>query len=416
MSGIFACPECGQELSVEDSSPGREVQCEGCSTWVEVPFLPRGGGWKRRRRVSEAFPWRDSKLLRGAIVFATVVLLGLAATKMIGGKVRSDKERVLAELLASADEAESTRRYDVALRELEGALAQARAIESKGSGRMIDLETRRDRVSLLEAEVRLAAVDALDPDHAVGESLTIAERAKHDPALAPLAGTIEAQLDESRKRQAEADLRTAARALKSGKDVEAFLAAQRLHDRAGRLPEIDSRRFRDQAQAVIEAAVGHSGVALPPVTGSFVAGSTDAYTETLERHRVEVLKARGYLSQPRRPSPWASLWDEKAPYRLAVHVLETQEGYYLQSRNRTTQIDGTWELTHGDIVVWKTRIATQTRMPLPDLPAYAAGHIATSDKHNPVTERRLHKDALDQFVEQSVKKLQSLPTLEKAAR
>ena len=181
MSGVFACPECGQELDVEGYSPGREVQCEECLTWVEVPFLRRNSGWKDGRRSTRRSPWLESKTLRGAIVFAAVALLGLAATQMIGGRVRSDKEQVLAELLRSTDEAEASKRFDVALREIEGALAQARSIDPKGSERLVELKCRRDRLSLQEAEARLDEVETLDPDHAVGESLTIAERARHDP-------------------------------------------------------------------------------------------------------------------------------------------------------------------------------------------------------------------------------------------
>ena len=414
MSDVFACPECGRELEIEGLSAGREVQCEGCSTWVEVPFLPRATGWKRGRRPPRRSPWA-SKTLRGAIVFASVVLMGLMATKMIGGRVRSGNERVLAELMASADEAESSRRYDIAFREIAGAVAHARTFEPEGSERLAELERRRDRVSLLEVKSRLAAVDALDPDHAVVESLELAERSRRDRALAPLAGAIEARLAGSRSRQAEADHELARRAFDGGHDPEAVAAAERLHDRAGHLAEPDARRFRDAAEALIEAAVARSGVALPPVTGRFSAGSAEAYAATLERHRVESLRLKGYLPQPRR-SPWSGLWDEKAPFRETVQVVETREGLYLQSKNRTTQVDGTFELFHGGRPAWKARVVARTREPLLGLPAYLAGHLATSDKHDPEAERRFHDDALAQFVEQAAKNLRGLPSRETAMR
>ncbi len=138
MSDVFACPECGQELELEGFTPGRQIQCEVCSTWVEVPYFPRATEWKRGVRFRERPPW-EAKLLRGAIVFAVVVLLGLTASRMIGGRVRSGKERVLAELIASADQAVAERRYDVALREIEGAVAQARTFEPEGSERLAEL-------------------------------------------------------------------------------------------------------------------------------------------------------------------------------------------------------------------------------------------------------------------------------------
>jgi hypothetical protein len=383
-------------------------------TWVEVPFFPRGAGWKRDHPPRDHAPW-ESKLLRGAILFAAIVLVGLMAGRMIDGRVRSGKERVLAELVASADEAFAARRYDVALREIEGAVAQARTFESEGSERLADLLKRRDETSLREAEARLSAVESLDPDRAVGESLTLHARAARDPALAPLADAIDARLDESRRRQARVDLDLARKELDAGRDSEAFAAAERLHARAEKLPEPDAGKFRDDARAVLEAAVGRSGVALPPVTGKFAAGSAEGYTMALERPRVESLRSRGYLPQPRK-SAWASLWDEKAPYREAIQVAETQDAYYLQSKNRTTQVDGTFELFHGDRSAWRTRVVARTRVPLPDLPAYLAGHLGTAGRRDPEVERRLQHDALAQFVEQSARNLRGLPAREASAR
>jgi hypothetical protein len=414
MAGVFACPECGLELGVEGLSPGREVQCEGCSTWVEVPFLPRASAPKRGQRPTPRSPWA-SKTLQGAISFAAVVLMVLITIQMIGGRVRSDKERVLAELVASADQAESSRRYDVALREIEAALSHARSFERKDSWRLLELESRRDRISLLEAKARLAGIEALDPDSAVGEALTLAAKAREDPALAPLATKIEYRLAAARTCQAEVDLGLARRAFDSCKDAEAFAFADRLYTRAKDLPEPDSRRYIDEAEALLEAVVGRSGVTLPPVAGRFVAGSAEDYASSLDRLRAESLKAKGYLPQPRQ-SPWASLWDEKAPFVQKVEVAENQDGLYLQSKHRTTLIDGTFELLRKDQVVWTTRLIGRTRSPLPNLPAYLAGHLATSDKRNPDVEKMLQADALVQFAELAARNLRGLPTREAATR
>ena len=414
MTGVFACPECGLELWVEGTSPGREVQCEGCSTWVEVPFLPRAGAAKFTRRGARRSPWA-SRTLRGAVAFAALVLIALTATRMIGGRVRTDRERVLAELVASADRAEASRRYDVALREAEAALAHARSFEREGSSRLAELADRRDRASLREATARLAAVEALHPDAAVGESLTLAARARHDPALAPLAGAIDDRLAASRRRQAEADLALARLAFDEGRDADAFAIADRLHARARDLPEADSLRYRDQAEALLVAAVGRSGVTLPPAYGRFVAGSVEGYAAVLDRLRADSVKARGYLPQPGR-SPWSGLWDEKAPFVQAVEIAESQDEFYLQSKNRTTFIDGTFELFHEGRSAWKIRVVGRTRAPLPNLPAYLAGHLATADRRDPDAEKRLHADALAQFAEQAARNLRALPGREAAAR
>ena len=416
MTGVFACPECGLELPIAGLSPGREVQCASCSTWVEVPFLPRAGPPKRDRgrgRASRS-PWA-SKTLIGAVAFAGLALLGLVASRMIGGRVQSDRERVLTELVASADGAEAAKRYDAALREAEAALAQARTFEREGSGRLAELIERRDRVSRLEAKSRLGALDGLDPDRAVGEALTLRERSRRDRALEPLDVEIEGRLAKARARRVEAELSAARRALEEGRDADAVASAIRLHDHAGDLAEAESRPFRDEAEAVLRAAVGRSGVALPPVDGRFAVGSASAYDSALDPFRLEAFRSRGYLPQPRR-SPWSALWDEVAPFALALEVAEAQDEIYLQSKNRSTVIDATVSLRRGEATLWKSRIVARTRAPLPDLPAYLAGRLATAGRRDPDIERRLHADAFAQFVEQAARGLRSLPNRQAAAK
>jgi hypothetical protein len=414
MAGVFACPECGQELAVEGFSPGREILCDGCSTWVEVPYLPRAGGSRPARRGSPRSAW-DSPLLKGAILFAVVAMGGLFATKLIGGRVRSSQEKVLTELVASAQEAETAHHYDVASREIESALAQARLMGLEHSPRLEELEEHRDRIAIREVEFRLANLDSLDIDQAVGEALTLSEKAGKNPALDSLVTSIEAKLAALRLLQANRDLATARQALDQGREADAFTAAARLHDRAGDLSRTDASRFAGEARTILETAVGRKGVALPAVVGRFVAGSADTYTKILDRPRAEILRVRGFLPQPR-TSPWASLWEEKAPFHATVEVIETQEQFYLQSKNRTTQVDGTFELYRGDRLVWKNRIIARTREPLPDLPAILGGHLGTADKRNPETERRLHDDAMKQFVDLANRNFRAIPTREAALK
>ena len=410
MTEVFACPECGLELTVAGVSPGLEVQCESCSTWVEVPYLPRTISPRRGHQSARRSPWA-SKALGGAIVFAFLALVGLIAMRMIGGRVRSDRERVLAELVASADRAERGRQPDQALREIEGALAHARTFEREGSTRLDELTDRRDRIALLEARSRLAGVEALDPEAAVGESLILADRARRDPALAPVADEVEAALASSRSRRAESDLNLARQALESGNDSDAATLAIRLHDHARDLQDTDSRRYRDAAEVVIETAVSRSGVTLPAVEGRFSVGSPEGYASRLDRIRDEALKAKGYLPQPHGKSPWAKVWDEKAPFVQSIQLTESQDGLYLQSKNRTTSIDGTLELFQGDQLAWKARVIGRTRSPLLGLPAYLAGHLATAGRRDPDVEKRLHADAFDQFVEQAARNLRGLPAM-----
>ncbi len=408
MAGVFACPECGQELAVEGVSPGREVLCDACSTWVEVPYLPRLGDSRLSRRVPRRSPW-DSPLLKGAIAFAVVALLALAASRLIDGQVRSSQKRVLDVLLTSVDQAEADRRYDVALREIESALAQARSMGREGVDRLDQLTQRRDRIVVREVEFRLDQIDGLDPDQAIGEALTLAKKADENPtALESLAGTIETKLAGLRLRRVEADRTAARQAFEAERDVEAFAAAERMHDHAAELTRPDASTLQAEARSILQATVARNGVALPPVVGRFVAGSADNYTKVLDRSRSEILRIKGYLPEPRE-SAWSSLWSESAPFRATIEVVETQEEFYLQSRNRTTQVDGTFEFLMGDRVIWKNRALARTRVPLPDLPALLGGHVATADKRNPETERTLHADAMKQFVEQASKIFKGIP-------
>ncbi len=417
MGGIFACPECGRALAVGGLTPGREVRCPACSTRVEVPYLPRAAGWKRGRRGRgrKRPAWWDSKLLRAAVAFAVVALVGLAAGRMIGARARSDRERVLNELIASADEAEALGRLDAALYQSEAALAHVRATGRDGSGRLPDLLARRDRASAREARARLEAVDALDPDRAVGESSTLARRARADRALAPMVDAIGAAVERSRRRQVVKDRDAARRALDAGDAPGAFAAAERLHDRAGQLAEAEAVRARDEARGLLESVVGRFGVALPPASGRFLAGSAEAYDAALDRPLGEGLRLHGFLVQPRR-SPWRGLWDERAPFRATIEVAEDQDEYYLQSRNRTTQIEGGLKLEHRGRTIWQSRVVARTRAPLPDLPAYLAGHLATSNRRDPEVERRLHADALAVFVDLAARNLRGLPRWESAAK
>jgi hypothetical protein len=414
MAGIFACPECGRKLAVEGLSPGREILCDACSTWVEVPYLPRAGESRRNRQVAPRSPW-NSLLLKGAIGFTVVVLLALIAGRMIGGQVRSGQEKVLAELIDAAEKAEADHRFGDAFREIVSAISHARTMKLEGLARFDELKEHRDRIIVLDVKERLAALETLGPDEAVGEAKTLAELASKQPALADLSETIDVRLASLRLCQAEGDLKRARKAFDEGRDAEAFATAERLHDRSGDLSRSDALRFQGEALSILEEAVARKGVALPPVVGKFVAGSAEAYTKALDRARIEVLRTKGYLPEPRQ-SAWIALWDEKAPFRATVVVVETQDNYYLQSKSRTTQIDATFEMLRDDRVIWKNRFIARTREPLPNLPALLGGHLATSDKHNPETERLLHDDAMKQFLELAGKILRGIPARETAIR
>jgi hypothetical protein len=338
----------------------------------------------------------------------SLAIVGLATTQTIRARARSDRERVLNQLVESAERAEREGRAGEALYEVEAALSQARTLESLDPTRLTDLLERRDRISSREARIRLAGIDHLTPDQAVGEAMTLDARAELDRALEPLASEIASKLRSSRIRQARADEAAARWALEHGKPAEAFQLAARLHERASSLDGSDSRSFQETATTLIETIVAKYGVALPTPTGRFLVGSAEAYEISLERPWTDTLRAHGYLVSPRN-SPWRPVWDEHAPFRATTSLVETQDGFYYQSKNRTTQVDAILELTREGQSIWQTRVVARTRVPLPDLPAYLAGHLATASKRDPDIEKRLQADAVALFVEQAAFKLKAIP-------
>ena len=274
-------------------------------------------------------------------------------------------------------------------------------MDPKGSTRLSELIRRRDLASIRDARARLGALEALDPDRAVGEALILAGKARSDRALAPMAGEIAAKVEAARLRQATADLDAARRSLESGDGAGAFAAAGRAHDRSGQLGDSDARRLRDEAEGLIEAVVARLGVILD--------GPADAPETPLTRPLIDALTKRGFAVQPRR-SIWRSLWDEHAPIRASARLVEVQDEFYLQSKNRITKADGFFEVTYRGQTAWKARVAARTRAPLPDLPAYLAGHLATAPRQDPDIERRLQADARAVLAEQAAKILRGIPS------
>ena len=323
----------------------------------------------------------------------------------IEATARSDRERVLRQLIAASEAAEAAHNPGAAFREIEAAVTQARKIDPDGSTRLDALIRRRDQADRAEVEARLATLDKLAVDQRVGEALILADRSKRDPALAPLGEAIMAKVEEATARQAEADRDRARVALNEGRGVEAFRLAARSHDRAGRLANRpDADRLQGEAKALIVAAVERSGV-LMPVGAEPKSGTIDAFILPIW---AEALANRGYLPPPK-GTPWGEVWTSHAPYSASSKLDESTEGLYLQSKNRMTRIDGQFALTLRGQTHWQTRIFAQTRAPLPDLPAYVSGRLATADHRDADTERRLRDDARAAFRIQADRNFRGIP-------
>ena len=125
MSETFACPECGGEVELLGAAPGREVQCAHCASWLEVPYLPRGGVWTRARFRRSHAAWVIPAAWAGVAVLALLVAV-VAWSKVSTSRSHAARDATLESLLASADAAEKARRPDRALSEIEAALALLR--------------------------------------------------------------------------------------------------------------------------------------------------------------------------------------------------------------------------------------------------------------------------------------------------
>src|SRR4051794_38328163 len=101
MTGSFACPECGDEVEVHGATPGREVQCARCATWVEVPYLPRRGVWTRPRFRRRRPPWMIRAAWAAVAVLAVIVAV-VAGTTVAASRGRAARDATVDGLVAAA--------------------------------------------------------------------------------------------------------------------------------------------------------------------------------------------------------------------------------------------------------------------------------------------------------------------------
>lgn len=404
MVGAFACPECGQEVDAEGLAPGRLVRCGGCATWVEIPFLPRAAPARRWRHARARPPWERKALKLGLVAFGVAVAVA-AAAQVAGNRFRAGRERVLDTLIAAADAADAAREPGRALVEIEAAVARAEATHSP---RLAALRERRDAASARDASARLTALGTLDPARAVGEALTLRDRARTDPALASLADAVAGAVDAQRLRDAEARLAGARAASAAGRDADAFARAEQLHDRAGALPAADAARFRREAEALIASAVGRAGVAIPAVSGRFLRGSADGYNARVDPVWAAALAPKGYLPQPRR-SAWRKAWDDHAPFRATFEVAETPGSADLQSGGQTTAIDAALRFEHRGGAAWQDRVVVTGNEIAPQLNAFGGARAASGGRPDPAVAARLHDEAVKRLLGRVAPKLAGIP-------
>ena len=407
MDGTFACPECGAEVVVSGVSPGRQVRCTGCSTLVEVPFLPRDGGWTRPRFRKRRPAW----LIRvgwATVGLGAILVAIVAAGRIAGEKARARRNADLREIVRAADEAEAAGRPGRALSEVEAAIRFLERLGPEGNARRAALAGRRDELSVREARARLAASTTREPAEAVGDLLGLQARIARDRALEPLATTISAAIESARIRQADGLLAGSRTAIAAGRSGDGLAAIGRAMEIAERREAAASRRVAAEAEAIAAPVLAEIGVVVHQGPGTYSLGNARAYDDAIVPTFDEALRARGFA--PRPPSgPARAVWDRHAVYRLEFAVVELQEALYLQSKSRLSEIRATLSLTKRGAVVWSGRASGRTEVPLPGLSAYVAGRLAVSEVRDPETERRLYDDARRTALGQVANQARGLP-------
>ncbi|MDR3637241.1 MAG: hypothetical protein P4L84_25780 [Isosphaeraceae bacterium] len=407
MDGVFACPKCGYELKSKGLLAGRQVRCDWCESWIEVPFLPRVPHPHRKRRGTR----RSARWLFAswsAISVLALVILGIAASKWMHAHTNLIHEQRISGLLQSAGEDEKAGRLGDAVAELEAALALLRTFEPASSPRIEELSTRRDALIRVEVRAQLAAIEGAPPDEVVGQCITLLTRVSEQPALAEFGETIRERLQSAALRSASDDLAAARDHFEAGRSAEAFRRCEHLARIAEHIDGHPQRQVKDDARAIVTRIAELGGVVIEPVTGQFTFGTPASYTTVLRPLLVDVLLQHGYLTCPD-TSPWRSVWETAAPFRVTVEVNEQLSEDYLQSRNRISQLGAKVALRQRETTLWEQLATARTQVPVPKIPAYQAARIGFGDAPVPEYERILYKNAREIVLERFGGAVNTLP-------
>lgn len=364
MPATFGCPECGEPITLPENPSGRQVRCAECLTLVEIPYFTRSR--PRRRRRTTGWAWV-------AIAFGLAVIVAVGTFLLVRSRLRVERLSVFEREVESARREEASGQFEAARSAVEQALAAAGTLGIVGPDRIDSLqETRRRLERRIELEKREALIRSAESDLSVVDGLF---------SRTPL---------------------DAARALELV--TSAFQAAKQVAD-----PRADALQHR--ARELACSLVERRGVRFDPVSGPFLFDPETAVAEYARRlHPIlsRFLTARGYLPEPEE-SPLSALWEQRAPYRLAVTASEAYGLNYLQSRNRMTRIESNLALRLGSETPWTSRLVAKTRVPSRAFSAFESGYIGASPKREEKIEGQLYVDALDDLVDQLPGKLETLP-------
>lgn len=406
MDGVFACPKCGYELKSKGHTAGRHLRCDWCEAWVEVPFIPRAARPAQRRRRRRMPIWLFWTWC-GVGAFAAILFVVLTV-RWVQSRANLIQERRVGGLLASAEDNEKAGRLGDAVAELEAALALLRTYESSSSPRLMELYTRRDALVRREVRAQLEALTSAKPDDVVGQCLTLLARRSEQPALAEFEDAIEERLQTAALQSVSENL-TAGRAdFDAGRSAEALRRCEHIARIVEHAEAHSRRKLNAEARALVTQIAERGGVVIEPVTGQFTFGSPSSYTTSLQPLLADALNQHGYLSCPE-GSPWRSVWETAAPFRVAVVMDEQLRENYLQSRNRVSLLAASVMLRQKDTTVWEQLATARTQVPIPKMPAYQAARLGFGDAPVPEYERILYNNARGSFLERFGGSLKNLP-------
>lgn len=403
MSGAYACPECGARVQPKGRAPGRQFVCRQCGTLVEIPFLPRAVGRRRFR------PSSVPLVVWVAAGLVAVLSVGVVASKQfLRARARATQRTEMSRLEARIDETVSADRWDQALEALEAALGRHdlpwRPDEFEA------MQSRRDAISRRLAESTVANLRLGPPATTIKDGLILLARVERDPVLASFRTPTRALVTQAVARELGQDLEQAARELDQGRGVPALQACERVRAQVRALPDWAAPSFDEQSRALARQIAGRYGATLAPIGGTYWLGSSDAYEKALRPALLDALRQRGYATSPEDPT-LRPLWDELAPYRLSVAVVERPGGPYLQSAHQITTIEAEMVWRHPRAADWRQAVHVKTEVPLPNLTAYEGSRLAMASTPSAEVQQRLHANAFAALVARVVWMVRLVPEL-----
>lgn len=404
MADTFACPECAEAVSLSGLSPGRTVHCPSCQTLVEVPYIPRVMPSRRRQSGRWSRPRLAAWIGGGVLTLLLFLLLLVVAGDKWQRLSRQQTQKTLESRLETATAQDKAGHLAAALQEFDSLIELARA---EAAPLPPHVTRHRDDLALRLGRQQLISATEAGTPGAFSLLLTLRGRVQQDPALSSLTSEVETRFQAAAAQALQFHLENAAQALQS-QDAQDTLRHCRLAlEVVDYLPPAAAKPQRQAITLLVNQVADLFGLALEPIQGSFILGSSGSYTSELTELLAPIIQARGYITR-QQARPWARDWDKLAGNRLAVKVNE-QPTPYLQSALSGTRIDAELLLTRQNTILWRLHGSGQTRIPPPRMSAYEAGRLASATRRDPDAHRRLYDDARAHLIEKLRNQLTGFP-------